>query len=102
MWKQQHIADRGRVGQQHHQAVDTDAFAGGGRHAVLQGAHIVLIVVHGLQISGILFRYLLAEALGLILRVVQLGETVGDLAPADKEFETVGDEGIVVVAPGQG
>ena len=102
MREQQHIANGGRVGQQHHQAVDADTLAGGGRHTVLQGAHIIVVVVHRLVVSGLLLLHLLAEALRLVLGVVELGKAVGDLAAADEELETVGDEGVVVVAPGQG
>src|SRR3990167_1899403 len=35
MRKQDHIPNRRRIGQQHDQAVDADAFTGGRRHAVL-------------------------------------------------------------------
>src|SRR5690554_737256 len=50
--EQQHIADRGAVGQQHHQAVDADALAGGGRQAVFQGTHVVGNEVHRLVVAG--------------------------------------------------
>src|SRR5690554_3061667 len=50
--EQQHIADRGAVGEQHHQAVDADALAGGGRQAVFQGTHVVGNEVHRLVVAG--------------------------------------------------
>ena len=88
-------------GQQHHQPVDADALARGRRQTVLQRAHVVLVVVHGLLVAGLAALDLLAEALGLVLGVVQLGEAVGDLAAGDEQLEAVGDEGVVVVAPRQ-
>src|SRR5690554_5281530 len=57
--EQQHIADRGAVGQQHHQAVDADALAGGGRQAIFERTHIVSVVVHRLVVAGLLLRHLL-------------------------------------------
>jgi len=69
---------------------------------VLQGVDVVGVEVHRLQVPRLLLLHLLLEALGLILRVVELGEAVGDLAAADEKLEAVGDEGVGVVAPGQG
>src|SRR5215467_12758339 len=43
LWEEDDVADRRLVGKQHNQTVDTDAFACGGRHTVLQGAQEVLI-----------------------------------------------------------
>jgi hypothetical protein len=40
-------------------------------------------------------RYLLAEARGLVVRIVELGKAVGDLAAADEELEAVGDERVM-------
>ena len=74
MGEQQDIADRWRIGEQHHQTIDTDTFAGGGRQAVFQGADVVGIEVHGFGIAGVLFLHLGEKALGLILGIVeQLG-----------------------------
>ena len=52
--EQDDVADAGAVGQQHHQAVDTDAATSGGRHAVFEGAHEVGVVEHGLVIARVL------------------------------------------------
>ena len=87
MREQQHVADRGRIGEQHHQTVDADALAGGRRHAVLQRADVVLVELHGLLVPGFFLRHLFAKAFGLILGVVQLGKTIGDFASADKKLE---------------
>src|SRR3989338_2176571 len=70
-----------------------------GGPAVLEGADVVLVEVHGLLVAGLLFLHLFAEALGLVLGVVQLREAVGDLAAADEQLEPVGERRVVVVAP---
>src|SRR5262245_61028933 len=41
--EQNHISDRWRVGQKHHEAVDAQAKAAGGWHAVLEGGDEVVI-----------------------------------------------------------
>jgi hypothetical protein len=56
--EQDHVADAGAVGQQHHQAVDADAAAAGGRHAVFQRAHKVVVVVHGFVVAAVLGGHL--------------------------------------------
>ena len=99
MREQQHVADRGLVGEQHHHAVDADAEPGGRRQAVLQRAHVVRVVEHRFLVAGALARHLLAEPGGLVVGIVQLGESVRQLAPADEELEAVGDERVRVVAP---
>ena len=40
-----------RPGQQHHQPVDADAETAGARHAVLEGAHVVVVDVAGLGVA---------------------------------------------------
>ncbi len=81
----------GAVGEQHDQPVDADAFARGRRQAVLQRADVVGVVVHGLVVAGFLLPHLFAEARGLVLRIVELGEAVRDFAPGDVELEAFGD-----------
>ena len=98
MWEQQHIADRGRIGQKHHQPIDAQTEPGRRRHAIFERAHVVGIVVHGLGVAAILELYLGAESLRLVLGVVELGKAVGKLAPGKEELEAVGDERIGVVA----
>ena len=97
--EQQHVPDRRRVGEEHHHAVDADAKAGRRRHAVFERTHVIGVVEHRFFVATALARHLLAEPRGLVLRVVQLGETVGDLAAADEELESVGNERIGIVAP---
>src|SRR5690554_5499818 len=94
--EQQYIPNRRTVGKQHHQPVDADTLAGGWRHAVLQSAYVVGIVVHRLQVAGFLLRRLGAETLCLIFGVVELREAIGDLATSNKELETLGHERIAI------
>ena len=46
--------------------------------------------MHRLGITGLLRARLFQEARRLVLGVVQLGETVGDLAAGDEKLEAVG------------
>ena len=88
--EEDHVADVGRVGQQHDQAVDADAAAAGRRQAVFEGADEVGVVIHGLFVAGILGLGLREETLGLVFRIVQFGEAVGDFAADDEQLETAG------------
>ena len=83
MGEQDYIADVGAVGEQHHQAVDADPFAGDRRQAVFQRTHVVVILEHRLFVAGFLGRDLKIETRGLILGIVQFGKAVGDFAPGD-------------------
>src|SRR6267378_2141191 len=99
MGKQQHVANAGAVREEHDQAVYADAFACRGRQAVFERADVIGVVVHRFLVAGRLGLRLLLEALRLVLGVVQLGETVRDLAPGDVKLEAVGELGIGVAAP---
>src|SRR4051812_27612950 len=70
------FADRLASAQDHHQAVDADADPPGGRHAVLEGAHVVLVVGLGLLVALGLVASLLLEAGALLVGIVELGEGV--------------------------
>ena len=98
MREKDHVADGGRAGQQHDEAVDTDAFAGGRRHAVFEGADVVGVVVHGFVVAGIFGSGLRPEAFGLVFGIIELGKAVGDFATADVELEAVADVGVFIVA----
>ena len=102
MGEQQHIADRGRIREQHHQPIDTQALADRGRHAVLQSAHVVRIEMHGFFIAGVFLRDLRAKPLRLIFGVVELTEAVGQFPAGDEKLKALGDRGILVAAPRQG
>ena len=93
MREQDHIADIGRVGNQHHQAIDADAASAGRRQAILQSANVIGVVIHRLFISGILGGDLRLKARGLIFRIVQLRKTVGDFAAGDEQFEAFSNAG---------
>src|SRR3954470_18232816 len=41
--KQNHVADRRAVGEQHHEAIDADAFPTGGRQAVFERANVIVV-----------------------------------------------------------
>ena len=45
-----------RAGEEHGEAVDADAFAGGGREAVAEGADVVLVHVGGFVVAAVLCR----------------------------------------------
>src|SRR5262249_18753354 len=98
LWEEDHVADRRLIGEQHDHAIDADAFARGGRHAVLERAAEVLVVVHRLFVAARLGLHLRLEATALIDWIVQLGERVGVLAPADEQLEAIGELGIAIVA----
>ena len=72
MGKEQHVADGRRIGEEHDEAVDTDAFAGGGGQTVLQRDDVIGIVVHGFLIAGLPLLDLLQKTFRLILGIVQL------------------------------
>ena len=59
---------------------------------MFQGLEVIGIVRHRLVVAGVLFRRLAPEALGLVLGIVQLRETVRDLLAGDEELEAVGDK----------
>ena len=99
--EQQDVADGGGVGEQHDHAVDADADATRGGHAVLERAHVVLVVLHGLVVATGLLGHLRSEALGLVDRVVQLGERVGVLVAGDHEFKAVREARVLLVALGE-
>src|SRR6218665_2263577 len=63
--EQDHVLDAGAVGHQHHQAIDADAAAPGGGHAIFERAHEVMVMEHGLVIAAVLGGHLGVEACGL-------------------------------------
>jgi hypothetical protein len=86
----------GAVGEQHHQAVDADAFAAGRRQAVLERADVVGVVVHRLLVAGFL-----GAACARSARPGPRGRSARRsrwrFAAGDEELEAVGDPGIAVV-----
>ena len=74
--EEEHVADGRGVGEKHHEAVDAHAAARGRRQRVLKRRDVVGVVVHRLVVAVALPFNLRAEALGLIVRVVQFREPV--------------------------
>ena len=73
--EQQHIADGGAVGEQHHQTVHAEAQTARGGQAVLQCVHVV--VVHlclAVGLDGLTLGHLTLKAALLVDGVVQLAE----------------------------
>ena len=100
--EQDDVPDRGRAGEDHGQAVDADPAAPGGRQAVPQRAHVVLVHPVRLEVAALALLELVEEALALLERVVELGEPVGDLHARGVELEPVGHPGPVGCALASG
>ena len=60
--KEQHVADRCGVGQQHDQAVDAQPLPAGGREAVFQRPDVVVVEVHRLVVASVAGLDLVAES----------------------------------------
>ena len=97
MRKQQHIANRRRIGQEHDQSIHSQPQARGRRHAVFERAHVVGIEMHGFIVARILAPHLRPEPLRLLLRIIELGEAISELAAGEKKLEAVGQERIGIV-----
>ena len=74
--EEQHIADGSIVGHQHDHAVDADAQAACGRHAVLEGVDVVLVHLGGHDTLSVAQLDLLLKTLALVDGVVEFGESV--------------------------
>src|SRR5580658_500881 len=85
------VPDALGAGQKHAEAVDADAHAAGGRHAVLEGEDEVVVDALGLAAG------LPLEHLALDVGVVLLGIRRGDLHATDAELEHVQGRGILPV-----
>ena len=101
MREQQHVANGSLVSEQHDHAVDTDADAARGRHTVLEGAHVILVVLHGLVVAAGLLGHLGGEALGLVDRVVEFGERVRVLVAGDDQLKAMGQARVILKALGK-
>ena len=95
MRKQNHIPNRHRVGENHDEPIDADAFAGGWRKAVFEGADVVLVHDVRFGVPAALLFELLFEPAALFDRVVQLAERIGDLETRDVQLEPLHRVGIV-------
>ena len=82
-----------RIREQHHQAVDSHAFAGGRRQTVRQRANV--IHVHFFRRFLPALFHLRAETPLLIKGIVQFREAVGQFHSRDKQLESFGQRRIV-------
>ena len=80
----------GCSGEQHDQPVDAEPQPAGGRHAVLQGADVVLVHPVGLVVAGLALSSLLLEALPLSTGSFSSEKALASSAPGDVELEPVG------------
>src|SRR5260370_11320305 len=60
---------------------------------MLERANVVLVVVHGLFVAVRLLRSLRSETIGLIVRIVELAESVAELAAVYEELEAISQLG---------
>src|SRR6185312_16469165 len=51
--------------------------------------------------ATVLARHLRPKARRLILRIIELGEAIGQLAPGEEELETIGEERVRVIGAGE-
>merc|ERR1719199_1746445 len=92
-----HIADGCSVGEEHQNAVDADAEAGGWGHAVFDRHQKVFVHIGCLEVASGLFRGLCLESLALVDRVRQLRKAVCVLTAVDEELEALGEAGLGAV-----
>ena len=64
--KQQYVADRRRIGEQHRQPIDADALTRGRRHADFERGDEIFVEMLGFFVASLAFFSLLQEALALI------------------------------------
>jgi len=93
--EQDDVADGARAGEDHGEAVDADAFAGGGWEAEAERADVVLVHLVGFVVAAVALLQLVFEAAALVVGVVELGEGVADLEAADVELEALDPVGLV-------
>ena len=101
MRKQNDLSNGRRIGQQHHQAVNSDALTGRRRHAVFQGFNIVVIHEMRFTVTGFSIFHLLQKSSPLVFRVVEFGEPVGDFPSGDEQFKPFCQVRMGVASSGQ-
>src|SRR5205809_4670740 len=99
--EQDHIADGGLVGQDGREPVDPQAHATRGWKAILERSQEVLVHRMGLIVTGRTRPRLVFEASPLIVRVVQLGEGIGDLLAGNEQLEAIRQPRITGSPPGE-
>src|SRR3954453_17446782 len=97
--REQHdLPERLRPGQDHHQTVDAEAGAAGRRHPLLQRLDEGLVVWLGLLVASRGLLGLRLESPALLIRVVELGERVGDLDAAAERLPAL-DQPLIRAVP---
>src|SRR5580704_4161161 len=100
--KEDHIANRYGVRKRHYEAIDPHPEARRWRHAVLERADVVFVVVHGILVAASLALDLCAETSSLIVRVVELAESVAELSTMNEELEAIGQVGARITSAREG
>ena len=95
--EEEHFLNGRLAGEEHHEAVDADADARGGGHAVLERAEEVLVDDHRFIVTLVGQTHLIHETLFLVDGVVELGVGVGQLLAVDHQLETLGQAGFAAV-----
>ena len=98
--EEQHVANGGRIGEQHHEAVEAETEAARGGQAVFQREDEVL-VHRGVGALRALGGDLLFKALALVDGVVQFRKGVAELAGGDEVLKALGKQRVVALALGQ-
>src|SRR5206468_3194331 len=81
--EQDHVSDRRRVRQQHHQPVDANTEAAGGRETVLERAQVVVVDWLRFLVASRLAGRLGLEVGSLHIGIDELGKRIADLATGD-------------------
>src|SRR6266404_4042494 len=97
--EQNNVTDGRRVREEHRQAIDADAFARGGRHAVAERADIVPVDLLRRFVSAL--RDLRLKAALLIYGIVQFRKAVRNLHSGNVDFKALGHAGIIRLLLGQ-
>ena len=95
--KQNYVANRARVGQNHGEPIDPDAFAAGGRQAIGKGSDVIFIHLMRLCVALFAQGKLRFKAAALLARIVQFGKGVSDFharAKISKRSTNSGSSGL--------
>src|SRR5438876_9209714 len=84
--EQDHVADRLLAAEHHREPVDAHAESAGRRHPVRERLDVVLVELLATHLA-----HLPEEPFSLLLGVVDLGESVAEFDPTDKEFKALDD-----------
>src|SRR5579884_1520143 len=95
------VANGASTGQDHRQPVDPDALASSGRHGIAESAYVILVHHMRFFIPARLTRKLRLETAPLLLRVIQLCESVCDLHAPGVDFEALHKSRLVGFVLGQ-